>query len=187
MKKRWSFFINAVMVMMLLVGCGGNDSSSAESLTSNQESSFKREDSIPGSYDVPKGWVKSNKYTTDSKIFYTNKGYENDEHPDNIAISVGNNKYSLEKHVQFREAIVQQLLMQSDGIEAQLNGDGTYTKHGDRLYIFTLDEGNVVTTQYYILKNYGFCLIHVTNFSGSKSVEEAAKHMVDSFVWKGGY
>ena len=93
------------------------------------------------------------------------------------------NKYSLEEHEQFRDAIVQQILMQLDGIEAQLNGDGTYTEQGDLLYIFTIDEGDIVTTQYYIVKDYGFCLIQLTNFSGSETTEQAARDMVDSFVW----
>ena len=93
------------------------------------------------------------------------------------------NKYSLDEHEQFRDAIVQQILMQLDGIEAQLNGDGTYTEQGELLYIFTIDEGDIVTTQYYIVKDYGFCLIQLTNFSGSETTEQAARDMVDSFVW----
>ena len=34
--------------------------------------------------------------------------------------------------------LVQPILMQLDGIEAQLNGDGTYTEQGDLLYICLL-------------------------------------------------
>ena len=128
-------------------------------------------------------WEKSEKHSTDSQIFYIEEGHENDEKPDNISIHVGKNKYSLEEHEQFRDAIVQQILMQLDGIEAQLNGDGTYTEQGDLLYIFTIDEGDIVTTQYYIVKDYGFCLIQLTNFSGSETTEQAARDMVDSFVW----
>ena len=37
--------------------------------------------------------------------------------------------------------------------------------------------------QYYIVKDYGFCLIQLTNFSGSETTEQAARDMVDSFVW----
>lgn len=134
-------------------------------------------------YTIPDGWVKSEKYSTNAQIFYIEEGHENDEKPDNISIHVGKNKYSLEEHEQFRDAIVQQLLMQLDGIEAELNGDGTYTEQGNLLYIFTIDEGNIVTTQYYIVKDYGFCLIQLTNFSGTETVDEAAKGMVNSFVW----
>ncbi len=94
------------------------------------------------------------------------------------------NRYSAEEHTAFRDAIVQQLLMQLDGVDAQLNGDGTYTEQDYVVYIFTIEEADgVITKQYYIVKDYGYCLVHVTNFSGAKDVFEAAQDIVDSFVW----
>ena len=63
------------------------------------------------------------------------------------------------------------------------SADPVYTEQGELLYIFTIDEGDIVTTQYYIVKDYGFCLIQLTNFSGSETTEQAARDMVDSFVW----
>ena len=181
-------------MVLLLAGCGKNGdslpkSSSDESLADHQEPSsseteiLSEDHAILETYTVPEGWEKSEKHSTDSQIFYIEKGHENDEKPDNISIHVGKNKYRLDEHEQFRDAIVQQILMQLGGIEAQLNGDGTYTKQGDLLYIFTIDEGDIVTTQYYIVKDYGFCLIQLTNFSGSETTEQDAKDMVDSFVW----
>ena len=190
MKK---ILIMLLAMVLLLAGCSKNRTSSPqspsdESVADQQESSSETEISsedpaIPGSYTVPAGWEKSEKHSTDSQIFYIEEGHENDEKPDNISIHVGKNKYSLDEHEQFRDAIVQQILMQLDGIEAQLNGDGTYTEQGDLLYIFTIDEGDIVTTQYYIVRDYGFCLIQLTNFSGSETTEQAARDMVDSFVW----
>lgn len=181
-------------MVLLLAGCGKNGTSSPqspsdESVADQQEPSSSETEisseynAIPGSYTVPDGWEESEKHSTDSQIFYIEEGHENDEKPDNISIHVGKNKYSLDEHEQFRDAIVQQILMQLDGIEAQLNGDGTYTEQGELLYIFTIDEGDIVTTQYYIVKDYGFCLIQLTNFSGSETTEQAARDMVDSFVW----
>lgn len=181
-------------MMLLLAGCGKNRSSSPqassdESAADHQEPSSSKteisseDQTIPGSYIVPEGWEQSEKHSTDSQIFYIEEGHENDEKPDNISIHAGKNKYSLDEHEQFRDAIVQQILMQLDGIEAQLNGDGTYTEQGDLLYIFTIDEGDIVTTQYYLVKDYGFCLIQLTNFSGSETTEQTSRDMVDSFVW----
>lgn len=138
---------------------------------------------IPGSYTVPQGWEKSEKHSTPSQIFYIAQGHEEESTPDNISIHVGKNDYALDDHQQFRDAILQQILAQLEGIEAQLTGDGTYTQQGDLLYIFTIDEGSVVTTQYYIVKDYGFCLIQLTNFSGSESADRAAREMADSFQW----
>ena len=191
MKKVLIMFLT---MALFLAGCGKNRDSSPQwspddPVVEQQESSpsettISSEDrAIPGSYTIPDGWVKSEKYSTGSQLFYIGEGHEDDEKPDNISIHVGKNKYSLEEHEQFRDAIVQQILMQLDGIEAQLNGDGTYTEQGDLLYIFTIDEGDIVTTQYYIVKDYGFCLIQLTNFSGSETTEQAARDMVDSFVW----
>jgi hypothetical protein len=191
MKK---ILIVLLTMVLFLVGCGKTggsfpQSSADESVVNHQEPSpseteMASEDNvIPGSYTVPDGWTKSEKHSTDSQIFYIEEGHEDDEKPDNISIHVGKNNYSLEEHEQFRDAIVQQILMQLDGIEAQLNGDGTYTEQGDLLYIFTIDEGDIVTTQYYIVKDYGFCLIQLTNFSGLETTEQAARDMVDSFVW----
>lgn len=70
-------------------------------------------------------------------------------------------------------------------MDAQLNGDGTYTEQGYILYIFTIDEQEAVTKQYYVVNDYEYCLVHVTNFSKSESVYEAAQSIVDSLVWDG--
>ena len=155
MKK---ILIVLLTMVLLLAGCGKNEGSLPQSPPdefvadhqedSSSETEISSEDhAIPGSYTVPEGWEKSEKHSTDSQIFYIEEGHENDEKPDNISIHVGKNQYSLDEHEQFWEAIVQQVLMQLDGIKAQLNGDGTYTEQGDLLYIFTIDEGDIVTTQ----------------------------------------
>ena len=139
---------------------------------------------IPGSYTVPEGWVKSEKYSTSSQVFYVQEGHEEDAQPDNIAISVETNKYRAENHAQFREAIVRQLLRQLQGVDAELLGDGTFTEQEYMVYIFTIDEGDVVTRQYYIVDDYRYCLIHLTNFSGAEDADQAAQAMVDSFMWE---
>lgn len=114
---------------------------------------------------------------------YVEAGHENDEMPDNISIEVGTNKYNADEHEKFRDAIVQQLTMQLQGVDATLTGDGTYTKQNDILYIFTISEEDVVTKQYYIVGDKRYCLIHLTNFTGSENADNAAQAMADSFVW----
>ena len=127
MKK---ILIVLLAMVLLLAGCGKNGTSSPQSPSdesvadqqepSSSETEISSEDyAIPGSYIVPDGWEKSEKHSTNSQIFYIEEGHENDEKPDNISIHVGKNKYSLDEHEQFRDAIVQQILMQLDGIEAQ--------------------------------------------------------------------
>lgn len=66
-----------------------------------------------------------------------------------------------------------------------MTGTGTYTQQGYPVYIFTIDEEEtgVVTKQYYIVGDYQYCLIHLTNFSGSENADQAAQAMADSFLW----
>ena len=42
-------------------------------------------------------------------------------------------------------------MVQMQGIDAVLTGDGTYTEQGEVVYIFTISEEDVVTKQYYIV------------------------------------
>ncbi len=149
----------------------------------NTQSETEEESDFPGSYTVPDGWVKVEQYSSADKFFYVEDGHENDETPDNISIEVGTNRYSEEEHEDFRNAIVRQLTMQLQGVSADVTGDGTHTDQDYIVYIFTISEEDVVTKQYYIVGDQRYCLIHLTNFTGSESAVEAAQAMVDSFVW----
>ena len=109
---------------------------------------------------------------------------EEDEQPDNISIEVGTNRYSVEDHMNFRDAIVHQLTMQAGSAGAELTGEGTFTAQEDVLYMFTISEEAVVTKQFYIVGDQRYCLVHLTNFTGSESAEEAARAIADSFTWE---
>ncbi len=113
-------------------------------------------------------------------------GQEKDAQPDNISVNVGKNKYSVQNHEAFRDAILRQLSMQTEGENVELKGEGTYTDQGYLVYIFTVrDAGSeMFTKQYYILDDYRYCLIHLTNFSGEDEAERAAAAMMNSFVWR---
>lgn len=183
--------------LLLLSGCGGGEKeddqealTSSESSVSEQqkektqdETDAEEEVEFPGTYTVPEGWVKHTQFSTADTIFYIQEGQEQEQFPDNIAISVGSNPYSLEEQEQFREAITQQLLMQLQGVKGELKGDGSYTAQDCVLYTFTIDEGGIITKQYYIVDDYRFCLVHLTNFTRAESSDEAARTIVDSFVW----
>ena len=88
----------------------------------------------------------------------------------------------------YRDRIIKTANMMQIGKQPgiQLYGDGTHTEQGYVVYIFTIEEEQegIVTKQYYIVGDRRFCLIHLTNFTGSESVDEAARAMADSFVWK---
>lgn len=40
-----------------------------------------------------------------------------------------------------------------------------------------------MTKQFYIVDDQRYCLIHLTNFTGSERADEVAQAMADSFVW----
>ena len=184
-------------IMLLLSGCSTNvdtnlrdqnNSTSENSVVDQSESSDVEvdENSFPGTYTVPDGWIQWEEVSQDGVYAYIEKGHKEDLFPDNIAIRTGENPYSLEDHVSFREAILQQLAMQLNGEDVEVTGSGSNTAQGYILYTFTIeDPDGMITRQYYILQDYGFCLVQVTSFTGSEneSIFEAAQSIVDSFVW----
>lgn len=172
--KRAALALSLLLLSGSLAGCAG---------TLGERVAGENDTDFPGSYTVPEGWVKVEKYSTADKIFYVEEGHEDDELPDNISIEVGTNRYSADEHEKFRDAIVRQLTMQLQGVDAMLTGDGTYTEQDYIVYIFTITEEDVVTKQYYIVADQRYCLLQLTNFTGSESANEAAQAMADSFVW----
>ncbi|MEY8403835.1 hypothetical protein AALA54_10920 [Oscillospiraceae bacterium 44-34] len=189
MNKRLFAVALGLSLFMSLAACSNqqspSDSSQENASTSEGVSPSDSETNLdfPGSYIVPDGWVKMEKYSTEDKIFYAEEGHEEDELPDNISVEVKTNRYSAEDHMEFRDAIVRQLTMQASRVGAELTGEGTFTDQEDVLYIFTISEEDVVTKQFYIVGDKRYCLIHLTNFTGSESADEAAQAMADSFVW----
>lgn len=201
LQKGSAFVLSLLLLTGSLAGCGDRpveDISGSEDASSTVSSAIpsdssrsegavqsdaEREADLPGSYTVPEGWVKMEQYSTQDKIFYAEEGHEEDELPDNISVEIKTNRYSAEDHMKFRDAIVRQLTMQASSAGAELTGEGTFTEQGDILYIFTISEEDVVTRQFYVVGDKRYCLIHLTNFTGSEGADEAAQTMADSFVW----
>ena len=160
------------------------DSETPDETTAAGEPEESEADGIPGTYTVPDGWVKAKEHSTSEFIFYTREGETQDAQPDNISINVGGNLYSLEESGAFLDAIMRQLAMQAEAADADLTGSGSITEQGYTLLTFTIEgTDGTKAEQHYIVKDYGYCLIYATSFSGSEEVFDVAKSMVDSFVW----
>lgn len=198
MKKLFAIML---VIMGLLSGCAVDSAADAQDQATApqsdadtqkggemqaEKSEADEESIIPGEYTVPEGWVKSDEYSNARQIFYVEEGKDGSAQLDNISINVGENKYSAEEHEKFKDAILRQIMMQIKGQDVELNGTGTHTAQDDVMYIFTIKENDsgIVTRQYYIVDDYRFCLIQLTNFSGSEAANEAAQQMADSFIWK---
>ena len=194
MKTRAAAVLAAVLFLSgcaVSIGSGGQDVRSGSESQSQEEQpdtsreAEEEENNIPGSWTVPEGWVLAQRYSTKNKVFDVEEGHEEDSQPDNISVEVGTNRYSAGDHEQFREAILRQLLMQVQGLDAELTGDGTFTEQEYVLYIFTITEPDVITKQFYIIGDQRYGLVHLTNFTGSEATDEAAQAIADSFVWDG--
>lgn len=192
MKNNKLFAAAAIGFALLLSACGASAGSSHEG---EQPSAGPEKETLSdtvyekgfGAYTVPAGWEEAGAYSTEDKFFYVLAGTEGEQYPDNISINIGKNKYAKDDHLNFRDAIVAQLAAQLSGqAETTLEGDGSTTEKGDILYTFRMadEQSGVVTTQYYVVGDYQYCLIHETNFSGSEDADTAAKAMADSFSWK---
>ncbi|MBQ2937870.1 MAG: hypothetical protein IJE05_03195 [Clostridia bacterium] len=140
-----------------------------------------------GSYEVPENWVESKEHSTNSKFFYVLEGQEQEAQPNNISINSGTNKYAETEHEKFKTAILNQLSMQIAGKEdIEIKANGSDTNNGYIVYTFIIKEttDNITTTQYYIVGDYKYILIHETVFGESEETDDVAKSIVDSFKWK---
>lgn len=137
-----------------------------------------------GTYEIPIDWIESTKHSTRNKFFYIKKGQENETRPNNISVNKGTNKYAINEHEKFRIAILNQLSMQLGKDDSvQLTANGSTTKNGYILYTFTIKEEGCTTTQYYIVGDYEYILIHETTYGESVDTDNAAKKIINTFKW----
>jgi hypothetical protein len=138
-----------------------------------------------GTYEIPVDWIESVAHSTNDKFFYVKEGQENENRPDNISVNEGTNKYPADEHEKFRSAILNQLSMQIGGDEnVELNANGSNTKNGYVVYTFNIKDKDTTPTQYYIVGDYKYVLIHETTFGDSNETDSAAQKIIDTFKWK---
>lgn len=140
-----------------------------------------------GTYSLPQNWIESKEHSTSTKFFYVVNGEEQSKRPNNISVNAGTNKYTKQEHEKFKTAILNQLMMQIGNEEGvTLNANGFTTEKGDIVYTFVIKEEqeNIATTQYYIVGDYQYILIHETVYGISEEADIVAKNIVNSFQWK---
>ncbi len=144
----------------------------------------KRVNASFGTYKID-GLVKRNDHSTANKIFYVLEKDKYNKLPDNISVELGTNYYSKENHLKFKSAIQSQLYRQV-GSDAKIVGTGMDTSKGNVVYKFFITKAsdNTEVTQYYIVGDYKFVLVHETNFSRNPDLNIAAYNIVDTFEWK---
>lgn len=178
-----------LVLCTMLGGCGGHKASKdadgfEESVELNEhgDSIYRKEF---GTYTVLDGWVESETHSTEEQFFYVKDGHDDDVSPDNISINEGTNRYGKDEYMEFKNAIMAQLLAQLGNQNVQVNGSGTYTSNEDPMIMFEIiEEDGTLTRQYYIIGDYRYCLVHLTNYSGDEEANRVAKIMADGFVWR---
>lgn len=175
MKSKIIKVISFFLITIFLAGCNSDS-------TTSQTKYYKSF----GSYEVLNGWVESKTHSTNNKYFYVKKGDDNKSRPNNISINQGYNKYAATEHLQFRNAITSQLTQQINNRQGtNLNASGSQTKKGYLLYTFTItnDNSKDVTSLCYIVGDYKYVVVQVTNYDDDDEIFKVTKNIVNSFEW----
>ena len=144
-----------------------------------------------GKYTIPRGFVEARKWSQRAKAFYVaSEDSKKDGFVNNISIEGGKNRYTVQDHALFRQAILRQLLAQCTEDEV-LTADGSHTKKGYVLYTFVIrpsdeslqkNQDAATTKQYYIIaRDNAYILVHETTRGESKKTDEAAMELVNSY------
>ena len=139
-----------------------------------------------GTFSIPEGWEESESHSASDRFFYIPEGNDNESYTDNISVSYSTNRYSEDDVMSFKDSIMKQLAKQmEDYPEAQLYGEGTYTANGYLLLSFTISgfEDDSILNLYYIVGEKKYCEVYMTGKDDIEETSEAAKMIVDSFVW----
>lgn len=188
MKKSILTILTMLALTLFLSACGGRPEMAGPSTTPEESAAPMEEQTYMkdfGTYTVPAGWVESKDFSTRDKTFYVAAGTEGESQPNNISVNAGTNRYSLEEHELFRDAIVRQLMLQLQGTKANLTGSGYFTEADINVYKFqiTEEDSDVITTQYYLVNDYSYVLIHETTFTDPQETDAVAEAIVESFRW----
>ncbi len=171
-------FLIVLAICLLFTGCTLTKKISDDVTTNNQITTGY------GSFTIPDTWVKRDDHSTLSKYFFANKNDKN-EVPNNISVECLPNSYAAEDHMSFRTAIQYQLMQQASAYGYTLTSNGSTTDTGNIVYTFNLEGENERITQYYIVGEKKYVLVHETVWRGDgKDADEAARRIVNTFKWK---
>ena len=137
-----------------------------------------------GTYEIINGWIEEKTHSTGDVSFYIEKGTENDNPPNNIAVSEAKNKFKKSQHEEFKEAIMAQVSAQMpENSDAKVEMDGVTTKNKNIVYIVTIEEKEMESKFYYIVGECRFVMIQTSRFNENKDIYKVSDHIAESFVW----
>ncbi len=176
--KKYKIFILIFSLVFILSGCKLNEE---KSIIGEKNMIYEKNF---GKYEILKNWIEEKNHSTNNKFFYVKKGTENDDQPNNIAISEGPNKYKLDEHEKFRDAILSQVKNQiPQNQNVKVKAEGLHTKNGNIVYVVTIKEEKLETQFFYIVGDYRFVMLQSTCFNDSEEIHKVSQHIIETFVW----
>lgn len=172
--KKIELLIVIFIIPVILSGCMS---------TKVEDKNIKCEKSF-GTYEILNGWIEDKTHSTADVSFYVEKGTENDNPPNNIAVSEGKNKFKKSQHEEFKEAIMAQVNAQMpENSDVKVEMDSVTTKNNNIVYIVTIKEKEMESKFYYIVGECRFVMIQTSRFNGNKDIYKVSDHIAESFVW----
>lgn len=138
-----------------------------------------------GSYVLQDGWSKNEAHSTDNLYMYTKEDAKSEDRS-YFMIGCRTNPYTEERHKQFKQEILKQLLENDNLPEgAAINASGRKTETGNMVYSFEIQlSDDEVMKMHYIIGNKRHCLIQEVNYKGSEDCSNAVEEVIDSFIWQ---
>mgnify|MGYP002509746337 FL=1 len=193
MKK---FITLYIVLVFLIAGCSHTEEQEVQQTTQQQTQQVTQpvvlqQEKLFGTYDVYEDWVLVEKDSDEQSAFYCKKGEEITNQTTNIFVEYRQNQYKKEEYEVLTSAILYQLKLElKPDLYQNLISESFTSKNGYSVFrIEVNDEQNdppVKTIQYYIAGEKAHILVQITDFGeqGTENVEEVAKNIVDSFVWR---
>lgn len=193
MKK---FITLYIMLVFLIAGCSHTEEQEVQQTTQQQTQQVAQpvvlqQEKLFGTYDVYEDWVLVEKDSDEQSAFYCKKGEEITNQTTNIFVEYRQNQYKKEEYDVLTSAILYQLKLElKPELYQNLISESFTSKNGYSVFrIEVNDEQNdppVKTVQYYIAGEKAHILVQITDFGeqGTENVEEVAKNIVESFVWR---
>lgn len=184
------------MLVFLIAGCSHTEEQEVQQTTQQQTQQVAQpvvlqQEKLFGTYDVYEDWVLVEKDSDEQSAFYCKKGEEITNQTTNIFVEYRQNQYKKEEYDVLTSAILYQLKLElKPELYQNLISESFTSKNGYSVFrIEVNDEQNdppVKTVQYYIAGEKAHILVQITDFGeqGTENVEEVAKNIVESFVWR---
>ncbi|MEY8320653.1 hypothetical protein AAK894_06150 [Lachnospiraceae bacterium 46-61] len=185
-----------IILLFLISGCSDEKEQPTQQTTQQEiqqetKPAVLQQQKMFGTYDVYEDWVFVENNSNEQSAFYCKKGEEITNKTTNIFVEYRQNQYKKEEYDVLTSAILYQLKLElKQELYQNLISESFTSQNGYSVFRIEVNDEQsdtpVRTVQYYIAGEKAHILVQITDFGeqGTENVEEAAKNIVDSFVWR---